>query len=343
MVLTGARPSRRRLPNWLAHALAYSVSAACLVWVLRGYPLSELRSDIASLDWRWVTVAVLADLATYVAHGWRWNVLLRPVIRLRLWRTVQAVFIGLFANDILPLRAGELIRVYLLSYWNDIWLSICLASAAVERLIDGLWMLIAFVVTATLVPHIPRDITVLVQIMAVVLIASCVVLVWIVGHRQQAHAAIRESKWGAALRHVVEGLHLMGSPAVMTRTALISAFYLALQFFSVYALMKAFLLDLSFWQAAGVLTIVRLGTVVPNAPGNVGLFQAACVVALRLFDVEPDVAKGFSMVMFGVLTIPLLVGGAVAMALTDLNLGELHYHAKRGVSSIHASPARGER
>jgi glycosyltransferase 2 family protein len=343
MTSTGARPSRRKLPNWVAHVIAYSVSAACLVWVLHGYPLSELSADIASLEWRWVTVAVLADLSAYVAHGWRWNVLLRPVIRLRLWRTVQAIFIGLFANDILPLRAGELIRVYLLSHWNDIWLSVCLASAAVERLIDGLWILITFAVTASLVPHIPRDITVLVQIMAVVLVAGCVVLVWIVTHYQHAHAVIRETKWGAALRHVIEGLHLMGSPAVMTRTVVISGIYLALQFFSVYALMKAFLLDLSFWQAAGVLIIVRLGTVVPNAPGNVGLFQASTVLALRLFDVEPDVAKGFSMVMFGVLTIPLLVGGAIAMALTDLNLGELHHHAKRGVSSIHASPARGER
>jgi len=36
-----------------------------------------------------------------------------PVVRLRLWRTVQAIYIGLFANEVLPLRVGELIRCYL--------------------------------------------------------------------------------------------------------------------------------------------------------------------------------------------------------------------------------------
>jgi hypothetical protein len=50
-----------------------------------------------------------------------------------------------------------------------------------------------------------------------------------------------------------------------------------LQYFTVYMLLKAYLLDYSFWVAAGILTIVRLATVVPNAPGNIGLGNIAPV------------------------------------------------------------------
>jgi len=320
---------RRKLPPWLPQVAGYTISAACLAWVLHGYPFNDLIPTIRSLDWRWVFVAVLTDLAVYVSHGWRWNTLLAPVARLRLWRTVQAIYIGLFANEVFPLRVGELIRCYLLAHWNDLRLSLGLASAAVERLIDGFWMVLAFLITTSFVKGIPRDLNILVQALGAGLLAGAAGLGWVVVHKQHAHSVIRESRWASALRHVVEGLHLMGNARTMSMTSLISLLYLLLQYFTVYALMKAYGLDLSFWVAAGVLTIMRLATVIPNAPGNVGLLNASCVMALRLFDVEKNDATTFSIILFGALTFPLLAGGAVATALSGTNIGDLRTHAKR--------------
>jgi len=313
----------------------YCLSIGCLAWVLHGYPLADLIPQIRSLDWRWVSIAVLADLSVYLSHAWRWNTLLSPIIRLRLWRTVQAIYIGLFANEVLPLRVGELIRCYLLAHWNDLRLSLGFASAAVERLIDGVWMLIAFLITASLVKGIPEDLVIMVQILGVLVLSGAGALLWIMVHKQQAHAVVRESRWSSTLRHVLEGLHLMGNLRTLSRTSAISLLYLVLQFFTVYALMRADRLDLSFWAAAAVLTIVRLATVVPNAPGNVGLVNAACVMALRLFDMEKNDAIAFSFILFGALTLPLLIGGAVATALTGSNIGELRKRAKRGLAAAH--------
>jgi glycosyltransferase 2 family protein len=322
---------RRRIPSWLPQVLGYCLSAGCLFWVLHDYPLADLLPAIGSLEWKWVTLSVLADLSVYVCHGWRWNVLLSPLIHLRLWRTVQAIYIGLFANEVLPLRTGEVIRCYLLAHWNTLQLSVAFASAALERIIDGFWMVVAFLITASFVKGIPGQLVLLVQGVGGLLLLGTGVLVWIVFHKHHAHSVVRESRWAAALRHVIEGLHLMGNPATMIRTSLVSLLYLVLQFVSVYALMKAYGLDLSFWAAAGVLTIVRFGTVIPNAPGNLGLFQAACVLALGLFGVETNDAKTFSFVMFFALTLPLLIGGAVAVAITGLNIGELRTQAQRSV------------
>jgi uncharacterized membrane protein YbhN (UPF0104 family) len=95
--------------------------------------------------------------------------------------------------------------------------------------------------------------------------------------------------------------------------------------------MKAYGLDLSFWVAGGVLTLVRLSTVVPNAPGNLGLINLACVMALGIFEVEKTDAKTFSIILFVSLTMPLLVGGAIATALTGVNIGELRDRARRSV------------
>ncbi len=69
---------RRKFPKWLPQLLGYSVSAGSLIWVLHGYPIGELGPTLRALDWRWVVLAVIADLAVYVVHAWRWTTLLEP-------------------------------------------------------------------------------------------------------------------------------------------------------------------------------------------------------------------------------------------------------------------------
>ena len=66
------------MPRWLLQVLGYLLSAACLGWVLYGYPLNDLIPTIRSLDWRWVGLGMIADLSVYVVHAWRWDTLLAP-------------------------------------------------------------------------------------------------------------------------------------------------------------------------------------------------------------------------------------------------------------------------
>jgi uncharacterized protein (TIRG00374 family) len=311
----------------------------CLFWVLHDYPLSELKEAIHELDYRWIGVAVASDLMVYIVGGWRWQTLLTPVARLGFWRTVQAIYIGLFANEVLPLRVGEVIRIYLLTHWNNLRLSLGFASAAVERVIDGFWMLVAFIITATLVKGIPEELTLVVQVIGVLLIGGTTVAIWLVSRKREEHLMESESKPHATFRHVIEGLHLMGQAHSLFATIFISLLYLVLQMFSVYALMKAFQTDFSFWVAAATVTIIRFATVVPSAPGNLGIVNIATVKALELFDFRATDAKTFSIILFGSLTLPLLIGGAIATALTGVNIQELRERAHRSSEATqHSGP-----
>jgi len=322
--------ARPKLPSWLPQVLGFAISIACLIWVLHDYPLIELKTAIDDLDWKWIAVAVVSDLVVYVVHGWRWQTLLTPVARLGFWRTVPAIYIGLFANEVLPLRVGELIRCYLLTHWNNLRLSLGFASAAVERVIDGFWLLAAFVVTASLVKGLPEQMILFVQIIGGLLVVGTTVAVWLVMRKRDTeHVPEHESKSQATFRHVIEGLHLMGRPRTLAMTAFISLLYLVIQMFSVYALLKAFKTDYSFWVACGVLTIVRFATVIPSAPGNLGVVNVATIKALELFELPAVAAKTFSIILFGSLTLPLLIGGAVATALTGVNIHELRERARR--------------
>jgi uncharacterized protein (TIRG00374 family) len=298
-----------------------------------------LLPQLRQLEWQWVALGVALDLLVYVCHAWRWVLLFRPVDRLPFWRTVQAIYVGLFANEVLPLRVGELIRCYLVAHWNDQRISVVFASAGIERLIDGVWMILSFIIAAQHLKGIPGWLTDTVRFFEVLVIAGSVLLAYVMIHKSHAHAMVRESRWAAALRHVVEALHTMGNWRTLARVMPVSFLYLVLQVFSYWALMKSFQLDLSVWDAAAVLAIVRLGTAVPNAPANIGLIQAACVIALyNVFGLERNDATTFSFVLFLALTLPLLVGGAIATALTGLNIGEIHHHARQRMHATETKP-----
>ena len=74
-----APPKRRGIPNWLVPAIGYSVSAASLTWVFWKFPYAQLADHLRTLEWNWVALAILLEVAVYFFDAWRWGVLLRPV------------------------------------------------------------------------------------------------------------------------------------------------------------------------------------------------------------------------------------------------------------------------
>jgi uncharacterized protein (TIRG00374 family) len=324
--------TRRRIPGWLLPALGYTLSALSLLWVFHGFNFRQTLADLESLDWRYVSIAVIFDLSVYLCHAWRWNILLRPVARLPFWRSVQAIYIGLYANEILPLRTGEAIRCYLLAHWNGIPISLAVSSAVIERILDGIWLVVALLITTRLVP-LPQYLVDGTEFMGLGLCVLLGLLIFIAVHKQRAHAVFSETRWASGLRHVVEGIHAMGNWRTMLAASGASLVYLAVQIVPVWALMEGYGLDLSIWAAAAVYIVLRLGTVIPNAPGNAGLYQFFCVLGLGLFNVPKSTAVGFSLMMFGILTLPLLIGGFVAVALTGLKLDDIRTRAHTSMQS----------
>ena len=139
-----APPKRPKIPKWLLPTLGYTISAVSLVWIFLKFPYRELADHVRTLDWTWVALAIAFELAVYFMDAWRWAVLLRPVGAPSFGCSLQAVFVGLFANDVLPARAGEIVRCFLHSYKTKVPFSIALTSDLITRIMDGVWLVIIY-------------------------------------------------------------------------------------------------------------------------------------------------------------------------------------------------------
>jgi hypothetical protein len=306
--------------------LGYLLSLAALIWVYWGFDWKLALTRFAASDWRWVAFSMIADVCIYLCQAWRWSLLLKAVGRAPFWRSVQSIFIGLFANEVLPLRSGELIRGYVQARWTGIPFSVVLSSEVVERLFDGILLAIGCYLTMEFVevPRYLRDGSVLAVVMF---------------HKHHAHAAVARSRWAKALWHVVEGLHAIGNSRWFLASAGVSVIFLGLQVVPVYALMRASGMELSWGAAAVVLVILRLGTIIPQAPSNIGGFQLFTVAALRLFDVNKAAAAQFATIMFFAVTIPLWVCGAIAAALAGTHIRDLQRHAQARLQPAAPGPS----
>ncbi len=316
----------RKTPSWLFPLLGYAISIACLVWVYRGFDWRGELARLKATDWRWIWVSVVFDVLVYFVMGWRWNVLLSPLARLPVMRTIQAVYIGLFANEALPLRSGEVIRCYLLSRWSGLPFPMVLSSVVIERVLDGVWLLLGFFVAAQFV-KLPGAMVQGGNVLLLIVLGLGGVIAWAVIHRSRAQAAVSRSRWAKALRHVVDGLHAMGRSRSFFGAVVLSFLYLALQVFPIWCLMRGYGLELSIWSAATVLMVVRLASVPPQAPANLGSVQLATVLTLGLFGVDRAEATGFATLLFVIVTGPLWLGGFIALMATRMRLSQLHREA----------------
>jgi uncharacterized protein (TIRG00374 family) len=303
------------------------ISIACLYWVLRDSDLSRIGNELHTTSWKWVTVAIVADVLVYFWHAWRWRLLLKPLADVPFWNSLRAIYVGLFANEVLPLRTGEIIRCYLLSRWTELPLSVSLSSALIERIFDGVWLIICLGITIKFVP-LPQYLVDGGVILAIFVTIAAALLGVAMFYKQQSREVFANTRFLSKLNVLVEDLHIIGHSRYLYFSALASLPYLLMQAIPIYALAKGYPgFDLSVGQAAALMVMLRLGSVVPQGPGNIGTFQALTVVGLKLFGVDIGIAKRFSLVMWSVVTLPLLIGGFIALAVTGMRMGELHHEA----------------
>ncbi len=321
-------PARRRIPKWLIPAIGYAISAVSLVWVLSKFPYVQLGDHLRTMDWWWVGVAVILELLIYVADAWRWSVLLRPAGKPSFRVCLQSVFVGLFANDVLPARAGELVRCFLLSYETDVTLSLALTSDVILRIMDGVWIvLIYLIVTFQIGNH--ELVTRAMWVFGSVVLGIAAVILYVLFRRSHAHHFVRNTDWAGRFVKFLDEIHHLGHWRELRMAMFGSGLYWLFQILALWALANADEFDFGLAATAFILLVKAVGTLIPNAPANVGAYQAAIMYGLGLLLVEHANAQIFSEISFWILTLPAAAAGAIAVAFTGVDITELHKHAHK--------------
>ena len=324
---TGNRPARKPMPHRGKVLAGYLLAAVCLAWVFHDVEYRDLFRNLGTTAWWLIGLAIVGDILSYACQGWRWSLLLRAKGNLSVLRATQAVYAGLFVNEIIPMRVGEVLRIYLASRWIPAEFAGVVPSVLVERFFDAIWLALAIGITILFVP-LPRYLVNAEEVLAIIVFAATALFAFLVLRRQQVapEAAPRPGLAGRAsslLSGLARGLHSIGRSNLLSASFGISFLLLFFQVLAFWLVMWGYGLRLSFWYGAAVLLIVHLGTALPGAPSNIGTYQFFTVLGLTQFGVDKTTATGFSVVVFVILTIPLWAIGIFAFGRAGLSLHNL--------------------
>jgi len=301
----------------------YLASLGSLVWTLRDAELGRLISDLRHLHLAWVAAAALAMVSVYFVQGLRWKLILAPVVPLPALAATRAVYVGLFASEVFPFRAGEIIRCYLVSRWTQLPFSVSLASVLIERVFDGLLMWVGLELILHRVQA-PRLSEVLAGGLGAFVLAGVVILAVALFRPRLEHARMPAGGWRKRWFVLQEDVALIGHSWYLWAALAATVPYLLLQAVPAYLLFREYQFPLGAGEAIALMMLLRLAAVVPQPPATLGLFQVLTREFLQVgFDIPADEAARFSLVLWALMKLPILAAGAVSVFVTGSKISDL--------------------
>jgi uncharacterized protein (TIRG00374 family) len=325
--------------------LALGVSAVLLWWALRNARLDEAVAYVRAVRAVPLLGAVLVATSLFPIRLVRWHLLLRradggPLPWLPLW---HAVSIGFAANNLLPLRAGELLRTLAASRLTGTRLTASLSSVAVERVFDALTV-VGLLAAALLLPGLPADValagipvrqaaTTMGVLAFAALLGAGLVVAFPVAAERVVRVLIPSDRLAFRLVEAIEGVrHGLGVLRAPGRLVLVIALSVVLWLvnaLSFYLMFRAFDLTVGFVPAVVMQGILVFGIALPSAPGYVGPFEAVITAVLGLYGVAASQAVAYALTYHVTTFIPITLLGVWSAARTGMGFAPPRAEAAR--------------
>jgi glycosyltransferase 2 family protein len=309
------------------------VSLLCLYLVSGGVHLQEVLSVFSKLKVPYLILMIVVFLFSFVLRAVRWQLLLAPVKTISVHSLFATTMIGFMANNVLPLRAGEVIRGYALARAESISVSSALATLVVERLLDGIVISLFLIALLVVFPFPPWlvNFNYIVLLLYSVGVGVSVGLLWMRGKAEMwekgflyVPVSLRD-RIEKIMGNFTAGLEILKDRRRILWIGLLSIAHWLIIALYYFLLFQACDIPLSFLAAVVLLVVLTFGIMLPAAPGYIGNFQYFTVIALSLFSVPKDAALGLSLVAHAGQFIPVTVIGLIyairhSLALTDFKL-----------------------
>jgi len=305
--------------------LGLAVSVGLLLYCFWNVDLHAVVARLRETLWTFLALSVALNFLSLWVRARRWYYLFPP--RTYPTHLLRSLLIGYMGNNLLPLRAGELVRIYVASrhgppFWSTF------ATVVVERVLDGLaiGLIIAGVLWAVPVPTELRwsiVVFLVVDLIGIVVLAAIAMAPGVcraVIERLFRRVGWLEQRLVRVLDTMTEGLQGLRAPGHAVPITLCSVgiwFFFAL---SLWTALHSAHLDLPLAAAWTVLAFLGLGVSLPSSPGFVGVVQAATVLALALFSVPRLEALSFSVLIHASQFIPITAAGLLCLLVEHVSL-----------------------
>lgn len=292
---------------------------------------------LREVDWRQLVATLFALPPAYplgavaclaLAYGVRivrWQRMLRLAgAPITVRACARPLLVGFALNNLLPLRAGDVARVFAFRDTIGLPASRILATLLVERLLDLLTLLALLALAALALPRAGETgwVVEILVAAALLLLLLVIALFAVILSGQSRVSGWLESigRWlpgrlsGAAaggLAQLRAALALIGSPRALASATGLSLLAWLLE--SGVFLLTALALAQPARGAWFAMASGNLGTLLPGAPGHLGTFDYFAMQGLMAFGAEVTPAAAFALIAHLLIWLPVTLAGLALM------------------------------
>jgi glycosyltransferase 2 family protein len=294
-------------------------SGLFLYFSFSGIEYIDIKNSFANVDYIFLLYSLIFFISNIFLKSIRWGIILSPIEQISQKYLFPITCVGNMAVIIFPFRTGEIVKPYLISNSKSIPLSSAISTVFVERIIDSffLFLLLIFIFFSLDIPewYIKAGYSFIISF----LILICIGFFFYFNTKLKTKLfkplfKIISEKLNKKIENVfhdfVQGFQIISELREILLIGFLTILIWISSALAIYSLYYFQGLHLSLESAFIVLSIIAIGISVPSAPGFLGNFQFACVLALSIFNIPKADA-----VAFGIIYYILGFGGYVLLGL----------------------------
>jgi hypothetical protein len=296
----------------ISKVLGIVIGVAAIYFSLKNIRGNEIAKSLESMKASWIIPIVLLNFAVIGCKALRWQFMITPVKRIHFLTMFRVLIIGFMANNILPARLGEAVRVHMLGRDTDVSKVRAAASLIADRVIETVSFLM-FAALLMIISDVPKWMHLGLSITLGITI-TLYLLAFIYSKKEVTNPFLKKIQDGVqALLHLK--LTLLG-----TATSLVSWL---LQGVMLYMTQVAFGIELPIWGIILVLLAINLAVAVPSTPGHVGTFEFASILAYTYLGLDKSMGLLVGATFHILQIIPVTLVGGVLMLTSHVNLRKI--------------------
>jgi uncharacterized protein (TIRG00374 family) len=327
------------LRNVIRTVVVIALAVGLLAVFLRNADLSQVWASVTKARTDFLLLSLALTCGTFVVRAERWQYLLGPLGKTRFSTVFRTTVIGFAASAVLPARAGEVIRPYLLARREGLSATAAFATIIVERILDLVAVLLLMAVFLIWFdPGIEaRDSKAFEAVrfgglmMAPVAVGMLAVMFFMAGHPERLHAwvlkaeAILPARIAAMIARFAqtfaEGFAVVRSPGRLAAAIAWSMVLWVAIASGIWAVSIAFGIAMPFTGAWLMLGPLVVGVAVPTPGGVGGFHEAYRFGATAFFGADNNTAVGAAIVLHAISVGPVIIAGLLFIVQDGLKLG----------------------
>ncbi len=313
-----------------------AVFAAIIVWAVEKFDWHLIWAQLGTASMPLELAMASAWLAALFFRPLRILVLvtaMAPDVKRRYWPIWSADVIAMAMNSVIPMRAGDMTMAFVLRQSLGIGVLRGTSIVLVDRFFDFATVMVMFMVMLAAAPTVvpwAHDAMIMLGVTLGLLIGG----LWLAIHMHELWKRLLDrvflllpheqgKKWRQCAHELLDGLGMIDRPGIVVAVVGVSVLMWGSISASYWLGVQAVWPHMTIPAAAFAASAVALSFVVPIAPGGVGVFHGAVVLALSLFGVPPEPALAFAIVAHAWQMGSVLVLGTVSLLWQGISLRTL--------------------